>query len=364
VIAGASRLKRFIEGVAENMRRLFSAVIAYTSQAARPKFNASTRAASNEDDMKLPHFPTRFVALTSACTIVSAFLLVEASTCVASTTDQPPPSATLRKIAENGAIVLGTRESSVPFSYQVKQQPVGYSYDIALKVVDDIKRRLNMPNLAVKNIMVTSANRISYVVNNQIDLECGTTAHLAERDPLVAFSNSFFQYGIRMAVKKKSGIRNYDDLAGKTVATTAGTSDERLLRQMSLDKKLNLRIISARDHAEAFAALKSDHAVAFVMDDPLLYGKIAQEGAASKEYLVTGASLANETYSCMMRKGDPAFKRLVDDVITHMQRSGEATKLYDTWFMQPIPPDGINLQFPMSSDMKTLFANPNDHALD
>ncbi len=185
--------------------------------------------------------------------------------------DQLPPSATLRKIVENGSIVLGIRESSVPFSYLNKdQQPVGYSYSIALKVVDDIKRRLNLPTLSVKNVMVTSSNRISYVVNNQVDLECGSTAHLSDRDPLVAFSNSFFMYGIRMAVKKKSGIRNYDDLAGKTVATTAGTSDERLLRQMSMQKKLNLRIIAARDHAEAFAALKSDRAVAFVMDDPLL----------------------------------------------------------------------------------------------
>ena len=328
--------------------------------------------------MKLPHSfaPHRrraqrsaalaAIALASSISLASfdaraasASELVNAQAAV----DQMPPSATLRKIAENGAIVLGTRESSVPFSYTVKQQPVGYSYDIALKVVDEVKKRLNLPNLTVKNVMVTSANRISYVVNNQVDLECGSTAHVAERDPLVAFSNSFFQYGIRMAVKKKSGIRDYSDLAGKTVVTTAGTSDERMLRQMSIDKKLNLRIISARDHAEAFQALKTDRAVAFVMDDPLLYGKIAQEGAARNEYAVTGASLANETYGCMMRKGDPVFKRLVDDVIANMQRSGDAAKLYDKWFMQPIPPDGMNLQFPMSAEMKTLFAHPNDHTV-
>jgi glutamate/aspartate transport system substrate-binding protein len=279
--------------------------------------------------------------------------------------DQMPPSATLRKISENGAIVLGIRESSVPFSYvNRQQQPLGYSYAIALKVVDEVKKRLGLPHLTVKTVLVTSANRISYVVNNQVDLECGSTAHLADRDPLVSFSNSFFQYGIRMVVKRKSGIRNYEDLAGKTVATTAGTSDERLVRQMSLDRKLNLRVISARDHAEGFQALKNDRAVAFVMDDPLLYGKIAEEGAARNEYLVTGEPLAFETYGCMMRKGDPVFKRLVDDVIANMQRSGEAKKLYETWFMQPIPPDGINLQFPMSPEMKALFANPNDRTLD
>ncbi|MCE4541257.1 MULTISPECIES: transporter substrate-binding domain-containing protein [unclassified Caballeronia] len=318
--------------------------------------------------MKLPH-RSRAQRTAAVASLLLAAVSAHAATAAElaraqAAVDQMQPSATLRKIAENGAIVLGTRESSVPFSYTVKQQPVGYSYDIALKVVDEIKKRLNMPNLAVKNVQVTSANRISYVVNNQVDLECGSTAHVAERDPLVAFSNSFFQYGIRMAVKKKSGIHDYADLANKTVSTTAGTSDERMLRQMDIDQKLNLRIISARDHAEGFAALKSDRAVAFVMDDPLLYGKIAQEGAARGEYRVTGTSLANEAYGCMMRKGDPVFKRIVDDVIANMQRSGEAAKLYETWFMRPIPPDGMNLQFPMSAEMRALFAHPNDRTVD
>ncbi|WP_244815632.1 transporter substrate-binding domain-containing protein [Caballeronia sp. Lep1P3] len=322
--------------------------------------------------MKLPQSPARPRARTcrNACVIAAAAFSFATAAAHAATAapavpaqaaiEQMPPSATLRKIAENGAIVLGVRESSIPFSYMVKQQPTGYSYAIALKVVDEVKRRLKMPELAVKNVVVTSANRISYVVNNQVDLECGSTAHLVDRDPLVAFSNSFFQYGIRMAVKRKSGIRDYADLAGKTVATTAGTSDERILRQMTMERKLNMRIISARDHAEGFAALKSDRAVAFVMDDPLLYGQIADEGAARDEYTVTGESLANEAYGCMMRKGDTAFKRIVDDVIAGMQRSGEAEKLYAAWFTQPIPPDGINLRFPMSPEMKALFANPND----
>ncbi|VXC25943.1 Glutamate/aspartate import solute-binding protein [Burkholderia sp. 8Y] len=319
--------------------------------------------------MKQPQWPAVRIACAMAVALALACPVARAAnaTDIASAqpaVDQMPPSATLRKIAENGAIVLGTRESSVPFSYMVRQQPTGYSYAIALKVVDEVKRRLYMPNLAVKNVAVTSANRISYVVNNQVDLECGSTAHIAERDPLVAFSNSIFRYGIHMAVKRKSGIRDYADLAGKTVATTAGTSDERILRQMTMDRKLNMRIISARDHAEGFAALKNDRAVAFVMDDPLLYGQIAEQGAARGEYMVTGSSLANETYGCMMRRGDPVFKRMVDDVIANMQRSGEATKLYEAWFMQPIPPDGINLQFPMSPEMKALFAHPNDRRAD
>ncbi|SAL40128.1 extracellular solute-binding protein [Caballeronia terrestris] len=318
--------------------------------------------------MKSQHAPPlsriRWIAAALLCAATTAHAAGEIASAQAAV-DQLPPSATLRKIVENGAIVLGVRESSVPFSYlDRQQQPIGYSHDIALKIVEDIKKRLKLPNLAVKTVLVTSANRISFVVNNQVDLECGSTAHIAERDPLVSFSNSFFQYGIRMAVKRKSGITDYADLANKTVSTTAGTSDERMLREMSREKKLNLRIISARDHAEAFQALKTDRAVAFVMDDPLLYGKIAQEGAARRDYVVTGAPLAFETYGCMMRKGDPVFKRIVDEVIANMQRSGEAAKLYDTWFMQPIPPDGINLQFPMSAEMKALFANPNDRTLD
>lgn len=292
-----------------------------------------------------------------------ACVLVFATHAAVAADDQP--SATLRKIAENDAIVLGVRESSVPFSYlDAHQQPIGYSQTIALKIVDEIRRRLNKPHLAVNTVPITSANRISYVVNHQIDLECGSTGHVREREQWVAFSNSFFEYGIRMAVKRSSGIRNYSDLAGKTVSTTAGTSDELLLREKSQKEKLNLRILSAKDHAEAFNAVKTGRAVAFVMDDPLLYGQIANERDARDDYMVTGDSLAHEGYACVMRKGDPVFKKLADDVIARMQRSGEAEKLYNTWFTQPIPPDNINLRFPLSPQMKALFANPSDHAYD
>ncbi len=287
------------------------------------------------------------------------------STAAQAVVDQLPPSATLRKIVENGAIVLGVRESSMPFSYfDRQQQPIGYSHDIALKIVDEIKRRLKLPDLTVKTVLVTSANRISFVVNNQVDLECGSTTHITERDPLVAFSNSFFQYGVRMVVKRKSGIKDYDDLAGKTVSTTAGTSDERILRQMSLDRKLDLRIISARDHAEAFQAVKTDRAVAFVMDDPLLYGKIAQEGAARRRLRGDRhpARVRNlRLHDAQGRSGVQAARRRRDRQHAALRRSA---KLYETWFMQPIPPDGINLQFPMSPEMKALFANPNDHTVD
>ncbi len=299
--------------------------------------------------------------LTSA---MAAILLFAANAAWAATADVDA-SPTLRKISETDEIVLGVRESSVPFSYlDANHKPIGYSQSIALKIVDEVRRRLNKPRLTVSTVVVTSANRMSYVVNHQIDLECGSTGHVRDREQLVAFSDSFFEYGIRMAVKRKSGIRNYPDLAGKTVSTTAGTSDELLLREMSQKQNLDLKIISAKDHAEAFNAVKTGRAAAFVMDDPLLYGQIANERAARDEYMVTGDSLAHEGYACMMRKGDPVFKKLADDVIAGMQRSGEAEKLYNTWFTQPIPPDNINLRFPLSAQMKALFANPSDQAYD
>ncbi|RKF46683.1 glutamate/aspartate ABC transporter substrate-binding protein [Paraburkholderia fungorum] len=274
------------------------------------------------------------------------------------------PSATLKKIRETGVISLGVRESSVPFSYYDEQQQViGYSQAIALKIVDEVKKELNLPNLKVKEVPITSQNRIPLVQNGTIDIECGSTTHTKDRDNQAAFSNSFFQYGVRMIVKKSSGVKDFSDLAGKTVVTTAGTSEERLLRQMNSEKGMNMRLISAKDHAESFLNVKTGRAVAFVMDDPLLYGAKAKEADAN-DYLITGTSPMSEVYGCMFRKEDPGFKKLADGVIARLQTSGEAATMYQKWFMQSIPPKGINLNYPLSADMKSLFANPNDRALD
>jgi glutamate/aspartate transport system substrate-binding protein len=252
----------------------------------------------------------------------------------------------------------------VPFSYYDEQQQViGYSQAIALKIVDEVKKELNLPNLKVKEVPITSQNRIPLVQNGTVDIECGSTTHTKDRDNQVAFSNSFFQYGVRMIVKKSSGVKDFPDLAGKTVVTTAGTSEERLLRQMNNEKGMNMRLISAKDHAESFLNVKTGRAVAFVMDDPLLYGAKAKEADAD-DYLITGTSPMSEVYGCMFRKEDPGFKKLADGVIARLQTSGEAATMYQKWFTQPIPPKGINLNYPLSADMKSLFANPNDRALD
>ena len=186
-------------------------------------------------------------------------------------------SATLRKIKESGVISLGHRESSVPFSYyDDKQQVVGYSHEIALAIVEAIKRELNAPDLQVKLIPITSQNRIPLVQNGTIDFECGSTTNNTERQQQVAFSNTIFVIGTRLLTHRNSGIKDFPDLAGKNVVTTAGTTSERLLRAMNEEKNMKMNIISAKDHGEAFLTLQSGRAVAFMMDDALLYGERAK----------------------------------------------------------------------------------------
>ncbi|WP_429526464.1 transporter substrate-binding domain-containing protein [Paraburkholderia youngii] len=272
-------------------------------------------------------------------------------------------TGTLRKIHDDGVVVLGVREASIPFSYFDGKRTVGYSQAIAMQIVDEIRKTLGMPQLRVHEITVTSSNRTPMLLNNQIDLECGSTTHTVERENVAAFSDSFFQYAVRMITRKNSGITDFPDLAGKPVVTTAGTSDERLLRSLNTEKQLNMRIMSVRDHQEAFNAMKDGRAVAFVMDEPIVYGFKATDPHPD-DFIVTGTPLGYEVYACMFRKGDEPFRALVNRVIVRSQTSGDAERLYRQWFTQPIPPRGINVHFPLSEQNRALFAHPNDHALD
>jgi glutamate/aspartate transport system substrate-binding protein len=272
-------------------------------------------------------------------------------------------TGTLKKIHDDGAVMLGVREASIPFSYFDGNHTVGYSQTIALQIVDEIKKTLGLPQLKVEEITVTSSNRTSMLQNNQIDLECGSTTHTAERENAAAFSNSLFQYAVRMITRRSSGITDFPDLAGKTVVTTAGTSDERLLRRLNTEQHLNMRITSTRDHADAFSAVKDGRAVAFVMDEPIMYG-FRSADARPDDFVVTGTPLGYEVYACMFRKGDEPFRALVNRVIARGQTSGDAERLYKQWFTQPIPPHGTNLNFPLSEQNRALFAHPNDRALD
>ncbi|WP_248295102.1 transporter substrate-binding domain-containing protein [Paraburkholderia sp. UYCP14C] len=272
-------------------------------------------------------------------------------------------TGTLRKIHDDGVVVLGVREASIPFSYFDGTRTVGYSQTIALQIVDEIRKTLGMPQLRVHEVTVTSSNRTPMLMNNQIDLECGSTTHTVERENVAAFSNSFFQYAVRMITRKNSGITDFSDLAGKPVVTTAATSDERLLRRLNSEKQLNMRIMSVRDHQEAFDAMKDGRAVAFVMDEPIVYGFKATDPHPD-DFIVTGTPLGYEVYACMFRKGDEPFRALVNRVIARSQTSGDAERLYRQWFTQPIPPQGINVNYPLSEQNRALFAHPNDRALD
>ena len=273
-------------------------------------------------------------------------------------------SPTLAKIKSSGTIALGHRESSIPFSYyDDKQQVVGYSQELMLKVVDAVKAELKLPALALKLTPVTSQNRIPLIQNGTIDIECGSTTNNTERARQVAFSNTIFIIGTRLMTKKESGIKDFPDLAGKNVVTTAGTTSERLIRKMNEEKKLGMNIISAKDHGESFLTLETGRAVAFMMDDALLYGELAKARRPA-DWAIVGTPQSYEAYGCMMRKDDPGFKKVVDAALAKAMTSGEAEAIYKKWFTQPIPPKGLNLNFPPSDAMLKLFKAPNDKAFD
>jgi len=275
-----------------------------------------------------------------------------------------PLTGTLKKIKDTGVITLGVRDSSIPFNYNLGGvRQVGYSYDINTKIVEAIKDQLKMPNLQVKEIPITSQNRITLLQNGTIDIECGSTTNNLERQKQVGFTDTIFIIGTRIMVKKDSGIKDWADLKGKNVVTTAGTTSERLLRKMNDDEKLGMSIISTKDHGQSFLTLESGRAVAFMMDDALLYGERAK-AKNPNDWVVVAKPQSREAYGCMIRKDDPQFKKTADTVIAGMMKDGSINSLYTKWFMQPVPPKGLNLDFPLSDDMKALIKNPNDKALD
>ncbi|MEB0039728.1 MULTISPECIES: glutamate/aspartate ABC transporter substrate-binding protein [unclassified Pseudomonas] len=270
-------------------------------------------------------------------------------------------TGTLKKIKESGTITLGHRDSSIPFSYLADASgvPVGYSHDIQLKIVEAIKKDLDMPDLKVKYNLVTSQTRIPLVQNGTVDVECGSTTNNAERGQQVDFSVGIFEIGTRLLSKKDSVYKDFADLKGKNVVTTAGTTSERILKAMNADKQMGMNVISAKDHGESFQMLESGRAVAFMMDDALLAGEMAKARTPA-DWAVTGVPQSYEIYGCMVRKEDAPFKKAVDDAIKATFASGEINTIYNKWFTQPIPPKGLNLMFPMSDQLKALIATPTD----
>ena len=272
-------------------------------------------------------------------------------------------NGTLQKIKDSGTIVVGHRDSSIPFSYIADDpnQPIGYAHDLEMKVVEAVKEKLNMPDLKIRYNLVTSQTRIPLVQNGTVDFECGSTTNNEERQKQVAFSNGFFEIGTRLLTKTDSGIQDFEDLKGKTLVTTAGTTSERYIRQYNNDKSLNTNIISAKDHGESFLMLENGRADAFMMDDVLLAGEKAK-AKNPDEWAIVGTPQSFEIYGCMMRKDDPEFKAVVDEALANVFSSGEINSIYDKWFMNPIPPKNVNLNFEMSDNLKALIASPHDSA--
>lgn len=269
-------------------------------------------------------------------------------------------TGTLKKIADSKTIVLGHRESAVPFAYyDENQKVVGYSYDLAQKIVEAVKAELKLADLQVKLIPVTAQNRIPLLLNDTIDLECGATTNNPERRNQVAFSNTLFIAGIRLMTKRDSGIKDFSDLAKKTVVTTKGTTSETLLRKLDKEQKLGLKFLVEKEHGIAFKQLETGRAKAFVMDDVLLAGERAKAGNPA-EWVITGTPQSREAYGCILRKEDGPFKKLVDEALAKAMTSGEAEVLYKKWFESPIPPKRANLDYPLSEDMRGLFKEPND----
>ncbi|RZL90895.1 MAG: transporter substrate-binding domain-containing protein [Variovorax sp.] len=267
---------------------------------------------------------------------------------------------TLAKIAGANKITIAYRESSVPFSYlDGPGQPIGFSADISNAVVAEVKKKLNKPNLEVALMGVTSQNRIPLISNGTVDLECGSTTNNTARAKDVAFAVNHFYTGTRLLVKKTAGVKDYADLKGKKVAITAGTTNMLVVRKYNEEKKLDIEIVSAKDHADALLLVESDRATAFAMDDILLFG-LKSNAKAPNELEVVGESLQVEPYACMLPKDDPQFKALVDGVITGMMKSGEFEKLYNKWFMGPIPPKNQAIGLPMSPQLKDNIKTPSD----
>nr|WP_081801413.1 amino acid ABC transporter substrate-binding protein [Herminiimonas sp. CN] len=269
-------------------------------------------------------------------------------------------TGTLKKIKDTGTITLGVRDSSIPFSYlDDKQSYQGYSIDLCMKAATAVQKQLGMTSLNVKMVPVTSATRIPLITNGTIDLSCDSATNNAERQKVVAFAPTMFITANRLLAKKSSNIKTLADMKGKTIVSTSGTSMLKQITILNGERNLGMNILAAKDHAEAFLMVETGRAVAFSMDDILLFS-LAASSKAPNDYTITSEALSVEPYGIIERRDDPEFKKAVDAALTHVYKSGEINKIYAKWFLSPIPPKGINLNVPMSAELKAAFAKPTD----
>lgn len=264
-------------------------------------------------------------------------------------------SATLARIKKSNAVNIGIREASVPFSFiDERKQPVGYSIDLCVKIVDTIRSELKLPQLKVNFVPVTSSTRIPAVMEGKIDLECGSTTNTRDRQEKVSFAYTTFIAGIKMVTKKGANLRSLDDLSGKTVVLTKGTTGETIVKRANEERRLNIQVLLSPDHDQSFKAVEEDRAVAFIMDDVLLYGLIAKSKQPAN-FEVAGKYLSVEPYAIMIPKNDAGFERLVNTALVNLFNNGQAKQIYDKWF------DSKYMKVPMSQNLREAFIMPNTY---
>jgi glutamate/aspartate transport system substrate-binding protein len=267
---------------------------------------------------------------------------------------------TLDKIKSTGVITLGYRDAAGPFSYlDDKQQPIGYSMDICHRIVDAVKAELKLPALKTALNPVGPATRIPLISNGTIDLECGVSTNNAERQKVVAFAPTTFVTGTRLMFKKTQPVDAVADLKGKALVSPSGSSNMRLMTELNTTKQLGINLVGVQDLPEAFLMVETGRAAAFATDDVLIYNMIANAKTPA-DYVVSKFALSVEPYGIIIRKGDPTFKKVVDDAVGALGKSGELEKLYTKWFMSPTPPKGVNLNMPMSAALKRVIGKPTD----
>ncbi|MDM0077346.1 amino acid ABC transporter substrate-binding protein [Variovorax sp. J2P1-59] len=271
---------------------------------------------------------------------------------------------TLAKIKSSGSVTMGVRDSSGALAYTIGDgKYVGFHTEMSERILADIQKQLGLPKLEIKRQLVTSQNRVPLVQNGTVDLECGSTTNNATRQKDVAFAVTTYVEEVRIAVKANSGINSIKDLNGKSVATTTGTTSVQTLRKNERAQGIDFKEVMGKDHADSFLLLESGRADAFVMDGQILAGNIAKSKAPA-DFKIVGEALSVEPIACMMRKDDPAFKKAVDDSIKNQIKDGSLAKMYDKWFMQPIPPTNTKVGLPLSEATKAAWANPNDKPME
>ncbi|MDR9837570.1 amino acid ABC transporter substrate-binding protein [Herbaspirillum huttiense] len=266
----------------------------------------------------------------------------------------------LKKIKDSGTLTLGVRDSSIPFSYlDDKQSYQGYSIDLCLKAATAIQKKLGLTSLNIKMVPVTSATRIPLIANGTTDISCDSATNNQERWNQVAFSVTEFVTANKFLSKKSANLKTLDDLKGKTVVSTSGTSNLKQITALNAERNLGMNILAAKDHAEAFLMVETGRAAAFVMDDILL-SSLAANSKAPGDYQVSAEALSVEPYGLILPKGDNDFKKVVDEALTVVYKGDDIKKIYAKWFQSPIPPKGVNLNVPMSPQLQAVLAKPTD----